>query len=64
MLFVCKMHHLIDPYNHATTMEGISLKATIVLPALVLQSPHTESNEKMVRRRYGRSDNSEQTTKQ
>ena len=40
MLFVCEMQRLIDAYNHATTMEGIALKAAMVLPALVLQRPH------------------------
>ena len=46
MLFVREMQRLIDAYNHATTMEGIALKAAMVLPALVLQRSHAKSKSK------------------
>ena len=45
-LFVRELSHLIDAYSGATAMEGIALKASMVLPALVLQKPSPKSKNK------------------
>ena len=41
--FVREMSRMINAYSDATAMEGIALKAAMVLPALLLQKPHPKS---------------------
>ncbi len=45
-LFVRELSHLIDAYSDATAMDGTSLKAAMVLPALVLQKPSPKLKNK------------------
>ena len=45
-LFVQEIARLLDAYSHATALEGIVLKAVMVLPALLLQKPHPKAKSK------------------
>ena len=49
-LFVQETARLLDAYSHAIVLEGIALKAVMVLPALLLQKPLTvRLNDRFVR---------------
>ena len=44
--FVRELSRLLDAYSDSTALEGIALKASMILPALLLQRPHPRSKPK------------------
>ena len=44
--FAHELSCLLDAYSDATALEGIALKASMILPLLLLQRPHPRSKPK------------------
>ena len=44
--FVREISHLFQAYAERSTLEGIAMKAAMILPALLLQKPHSRSRTK------------------
>ena len=44
--FVCEVSHMFQAYAESSTLEGIAMKAAMILPALLLQKPHLRSRTK------------------
>ncbi len=44
--FVREMSHLFQAYAERSTLEGIAMKAAMILPAMLLQKPHSRSRTK------------------
>ncbi len=55
--FVREVSHMFQAYAESSALEGIAMKAAMILPALILQKPHsrsrTKEHSKHIERRLG-----------